>query len=124
MFENKGDPLKGQLMHNVVHRKGCDQSEIIDLLLHWGVPVDESYQEGLSIRHRTRLLPDMLGTPLHWAIDYDQVHTVQHLLLRGADPSKTNGWGRSAFQLAEQRGIPEVIAVLQRFSTHRSTATT
>ena len=55
--------------------------------------------------------------PLHWAAQKGQAQMVELLLSRGANPHATDKHNNTAKMLAEKKGMAEVIALLDAYSS-------
>ena len=74
-------------------------NQIVNLLLDASAAIDNSQTAS--------------KTPLMWAADFDQPHTVELLLERGANPSLTNKDGLTALDFALEGGHEDVVALLE-----------
>lgn len=75
----------------------------VKILIAAGVPVDHVNKLGWTAMHEAIILND--GGP-------DQVETVRLLLEAGADPDITENEGRTARELAVEKGYDEIVAVI------------
>jgi hypothetical protein len=75
--------------------------EIIDLLIDKGARVNAAR-------------PDGSGTVLHAAAAVGREESVKRLLARGADPKITSKSGKTAREVAEQSGHPEIAELLRK----------
>ncbi|KAG5634703.1 hypothetical protein H0H81_001050 [Sphagnurus paluster] len=87
------------------------QTSMIELLLEAGADVNEvpDYKEMLRAER-----VDGLGTALHEAANGGQREAAVLLLQRGADPNIKDSLGKSALDIARQKGHAAVAEVLER----------
>lgn len=103
LFDRGGSVQRGQLLHFVVNRNEPDITDIIDLLLDLGAPLNElQYRNHAVSWAENKCLG--LDAPLHGAIQLQNREAVLHLMRRGADATIEDSWGRSAIVLAETFG--------------------
>ncbi|MGV8121475.1 MAG: ankyrin repeat domain-containing protein [Candidatus Xenobiia bacterium LiM19] len=55
-------------------------------------------------------------TPLHWATCGDNRNVVDRLLMEGARTGVRDNDGKTAMDYAREKNIPELIALLHRYS--------
>nr|POE75500.1 hypothetical protein CFP56_53612 [Quercus suber] len=103
MVQRGADIRKGQVLHFAVERILPGQLAIIDWLVGSGAPVNSRKYED-DPQSWADNEPFGLGTPLHRAADLENVMVVKLLLHHGADPRILDTAGRTAYDLASNKG--------------------
>ena len=89
------NPMKIQALHSAV----TGSFESVKLLVEAGAPVNGKQDKG--------------WTPLHEAVNRNDLEMTRYLLAHGADPRLQNDEGKSAIGLAADKGFGEVLKVLK-----------
>lgn len=102
-----GDVHKGELLHHAMDRSS-DRVKVLALLLDRGAPLNTRMYENDNAS--ARLYPFMgLGTPLHKAVNIENVECVRYLIERGANINIRDTKGQSARELAEKLGNQDIL---------------
>ena len=94
LFEHGGCVMEGQLLHNVIERKGDpeERNQILRMLLKKGAPTDElEHSPAWDFRGQKW----GFATPMTKAIHCKQPDTLRILLEHGADMWHTDAWRRA-----------------------------
>jgi len=89
------NPMKVQALHSAV----TGSFESVQLLVEAGAPVNGKQDKG--------------WTPLHEAVNRNDLEMTRYLVEHGADPRLQNDEGKSAIGLAADKGLVEVLKVLK-----------
>lgn len=89
------NPMKIQALHSAV----TGSFDSVKLLVEAGAPVNGKQDKG--------------WTPLHEAVNRNDLEMTRYLLAHGADPRLQNDEGKSAIGLAADKGFGEVLKVLK-----------
>ncbi len=89
------NPMKIQALHSAV----TGSFESVKLLVEAGAPVNGKQDKG--------------WTPLHEAVNRNDLEMTRYLVAHGADPRLQNDEGKSAIGLAADKGFGEVLKVLK-----------
>ena len=89
------NPMKIQALHSAV----TGSFDSVKLLVDAGAPVNGKQDKG--------------WTPLHEAVNRNDLEMTRYLLAHGADPRLQNDEGKSAIGLAADKGFVEVLKVLK-----------
>ena len=74
------------------------------------------------IRIRPSYTPDLRSTPLALAVSYNQAAAVRILLERGADPLKPCSDGKTAVDIARDRGLTELVSLMAKHPVRSSSS--
>ncbi|PYO63414.1 MAG: hypothetical protein DMD28_02270 [Gemmatimonadetes bacterium] len=89
------NPMKIQALHSAV----TGSFDSVKLLVEAGAPVNGKQDKG--------------WTPLHEAVNRNDLEMTRYLVAHGADPRLQNDEGKSAIGLAADKGFGEVLKVLK-----------
>ena len=89
------NPMRLQALHSAV----TNSLESVKLLVQAGAPVGAQQQKG--------------WTPLHEAVNRNDLEMTRYLLQHGADPRQQNEEGKSAIGLAADKGFVDLLKVLK-----------
>ena len=89
------NPMKIQALHSAV----TGSFDSVKLLVEAGAPVNGKQDKG--------------WTPLHEAVNRNDLEMTRYLVAHGADPRLQNDEGKSAIGLAADKGFVEVLKVLK-----------
>ena len=89
------NPMKIQALHSAV----TGSFDSVKLLVDAGAPVNGKQDKG--------------WTPLHEAVNRNDLEMTRYLVAHGADPRLQNDEGKSAIGLAADKGFGEVLKVLK-----------
>ena len=89
------NPMKIQALHSAV----TGSFDSVKLLVEAGAPVNGKQDKG--------------WTPLHEAVNRNDLEMTRYLIAHGADPRLQNDEGKSAIGLAADKGFVEVLKVLK-----------
>ncbi len=89
------NPMRIQALHAAV----TGNAEAVKLLVDAGAPVNAKQDQG--------------WTPLHEAVNRNDLEMTRYLLAHGADPRQQNDAGTSAIGLAAEKGFVEVLKLLK-----------
>ena len=89
------NPMKIQALHSAV----TGSFDSVKLLVEAGAPVNGKQDKG--------------WTPLHEAVNRNDLEMTRYLLAHGADPRQQNDAGTSAIGLAADKGFMEVLKLLK-----------
>jgi len=92
--------------------------ELVTLLLDSGADVSGPCWSPLSSRRQTKGGVGFHGNAIHEAVEKGRAAVVSLLCSRGADVSARNDAGKTALDLAVERGHSEVVRILQEHESH------
>ncbi|KAM3414378.1 hypothetical protein BST61_g11019 [Cercospora zeina] len=106
-----GDTRLGQQLHFALERTSLDQLAVIDMLLSFGANVNARMYEddGQSWLENQAL---GMGTVLHKAVELGNEDVVAFLLDHGALCSIQDSVGRTALDIAEEKGFRSIVELI------------